>query len=157
MLFHASIPADDPEHVARVVAELWRGEVLPFPPFPGAYVASAGDERRTLVEIYPRGREHVPAPGEYGTRVNPAPSHYSEAHLAVGTVLSAEDVLTLAQREGWLAQRSNRAGLFEVVELWVENKFLLEVLTEAEQRRYVANTGTAELRRLFATQTTRGS
>lgn len=157
MLFHASIPAEDPEHVARVVAELWRGVALPFPPFPGAYVAAAGDERRTLVEVYPRGREHVPAPGEFGTRVNPAPSQHSETHLAVGTVLSADEVLALARREGWLAQRSDRGGLFEVVELWVENKFLLEVLTEAEQRRYVANTGVAALRRLFTAETTRGT
>jgi len=26
MTIHASIPADDPERVARVIAELWRGE-----------------------------------------------------------------------------------------------------------------------------------
>ena len=25
MIIHASIPADDPERVARIIAELWRG------------------------------------------------------------------------------------------------------------------------------------
>lgn len=149
MLFHASIPADEPEHVARVIAELWRGEVLPFPPFPRAFVVLAGDERRTVLDVYPRGNEHVPAPGEYAVRTNPAPSPHSEVHLALGTVLSEEDVLALARREGWLAQRSDRGGLFTVVELWVENKFLLEVLSAEEQRRYMENLTAARLRTLF--------
>jgi hypothetical protein len=45
MLSHASIPADNPEHVARVIAALWRGEMMPFLPHPGAYMAWSGDER----------------------------------------------------------------------------------------------------------------
>ena len=123
MLFHASIPADDPERVARVLAELWAGEVLPFPPFPEAFVVLAGDERRTLLDVYPRGREHAPAPREYVVRTNPAPSPHSEVHLAVGTLLTEESVLALGRREGWLTQRSDRGGLFVVIEFWVENKF----------------------------------
>jgi len=149
MLFHASIPADDTAHVARVIAELWKGEVLPFPPFPDAYVVLAGDERRTVLDVYPRGREHVPADGEYSTRLNPTPSPHSEVHLAIGTVLAEHAVLELAGREGWLAQRSNRGGLFDVIELWVENKFLLEVLTGAEQQRYLENLTACKLRAVF--------
>ena len=149
MLFHASIPADEPERVARVLAELWRGEVLAFPPFPQAFVVLAGDDRRTVLDVYPRGREHVPARGEYAVRANPAPSPHSEVHLALGTVLAEEDVLALAGREGWLAQRSDRGGLFAVIEFWVENKFLLEVLSATEQRRYVENLTAARLRTLF--------
>jgi hypothetical protein len=30
MIIHASIPADDPERVARIIAELWRGTYAPF-------------------------------------------------------------------------------------------------------------------------------
>lgn len=149
MLFHASIPADEPERVARVLAELWRGEILPFPPFPEAFVVLAGDERRTVLDVYPRGKEHVPAPGEYAVRTNPAPSAHSEVHLALGTVLADEDVLALAQREGWFAQCSDRGGLFAVVEFWVENKFLLEVLSTEQQRRYNENLTASRLRTLF--------
>jgi hypothetical protein len=149
MLFHASIPADDPEHVASVIAELWRGDVLPFPPFPGAFIAWSGDERRTVLDVYPRGREHVPAPGEFAVRTNPAPSPHSEVHLAIGTVLSAEEVLAIASREGWLAQRSNRGGLFDVIEFWVENEFLLEVLPDAEQKRYFQNLTADKFRAVF--------
>ena len=149
MLFHASLPADDTARVARVIAELWKGEVLPFPPFPDAYIVLAGDERRTVLDVYPRGREHVPADGEYAIRANPTPSPHSEVHLAIGTVLAAQAVLELARREGWLAQRSSRGGLFDVIELWVENKFLLEVLTSAEQQRYFENLTTDKFRAVF--------
>ena len=149
MLFHASIPADDPARVARVVAELWCGEVLPFPPFPGAFVVLAGDDRRTVLDVYPRGCEHTPAPIEYAVRTNPAPSPHSEVHLAIATVLDEQAVLHLARREAWLAQRSDRGGLFDVIEFWVENKFLLEVVPVAEQQRYVANLTAGRLRALF--------
>ena len=156
MLFHASIPADEPQRVARVIAELWGGEVLPFPPFPDAYIAMAGDEHRTALEAYPRGREHVPAPAEYAVRTNPMPSPHSQVHLAIGTVLSAEAVLACARREGWSAQRSSRGGLFDVIELWVENKFLLEVLPEAEQRRYVENMSAEKFRVRFGIRQDKG-
>jgi hypothetical protein len=149
VLYHASIPADEPERVARVIAELWRGRVLPFPPFPGAYMAWSGDERRTVVDVYPRGHEHVPAPGEFGVRRNPAPSAHSESHLALGVALSTEEILAVATRENWLAQASDRGGLFNVVELWIENKFLLELLTPQEQRRYAANMTIENLQALF--------
>jgi len=149
VLFHASIPADDPERVAQVIAELWRGEALPFPPFPGAYIAMSGDERRTVIDVYPRGHEHVPAPGEYAIRTNPSPSQHSEVHLAIGTVLSEAGVIGVAEREGWLAQRSSRGGMFDVVELWLENKFLLEVLPPDEQRRYIENLTARQFRTQF--------
>ena len=103
MLFHASIPADQPERVARIIAELWRGQVLPFPPFSGAFMAWSGDDRRTVIDVYPRGAEHVPAPGEFGVRTNPAPSAHSESHLALGVMLAGDEVLAIAKREGWLA------------------------------------------------------
>ena len=48
-------------------------------------------------------------------------------------------MLACARREGGLAQRSPRGGLFDVIELWIENKFLLEVSPKAEQQRYVEN------------------
>ena len=149
MLFHASIPADEPERVARVIAELWRGRVLPFPAFPDAFMAWSGDARRSVVDVYPRGREHVPAPREFGVRTNPAPSAHSESHLALGVALSAEEIFVIAARESWLAQTSDRGGLFTVIELWIENRFLLELLTPQEQQRYVENMTIENIRALF--------
>ncbi len=149
MLFHASIPADEPERVARIIAELLHGQVLPFPPFPGAFMAWLDDDRRTVIDVYPRGREHVPAPGQFSVRTNPAPSAHSESHLALGVALSADEVLAIAKRECWLAQVSNRGGLFNVIEFWLENKFLLELLPAPEQQRYIDNMSIENLRTLF--------
>jgi hypothetical protein len=149
VLFHTSIPADDPEHVAAVIAELWRGRFLPFPPYAGAYVAIAGDTRGTVIDVLPRGLEHRPADGRFAIQTNASPSRYSHAHVAMGTPLSVEEILRIAAREGWMAQRSDRGGLFEVVELWVENHFLLELLTEAEQRRYASSLTAANLEKLL--------
>jgi hypothetical protein len=138
-LFHVSIPADEPERVARSIGEICAGTVLAFAPVQGAYMVWLGDERRTVIEVNPRGHEHVPHPGQFDIRPNPAPSAHSESHVAIGTSLAVDDVLAIGRREGWLVQRSDRGGVFEVVEVWLENKFLLEVLTEAEQCRYMEN------------------
>ncbi len=59
MLIHASIPADDPERVARVIAEVWRGEYFPFL-FPQTFLVMAGDERGSTIDVAPRGKEIVP-------------------------------------------------------------------------------------------------
>lgn len=152
MIFHTSIPADDPKRVAGVIAELWRGRFLPFPPYPGAYVAVAGDARGTVIDVVPRGLEHRPAEGQFAVQINANPSTYSHAHVAIGTPLSMDDVFRIAAREGWLAQRSDRGGLFEVIELWVENRFLLELLTSSEERRYVANLTADNLERLLGSR-----
>jgi len=65
MLFHLSIDADDPRNVANVIAELWGGHAFPFPPvLTGSWVAMAGDDRGTTVEVYPRGAELHEAPGD---------------------------------------------------------------------------------------------
>jgi len=139
MFFHASLPADDPERVARVIAELWGGEAMPFPPYPGGWMAWADDGRGTEIEVMPRGQEQVPAPVEVEVRRNPSPPTYSECHFALGTRCTAAEALAIAAREGWTARMCDRGGFFSVVELWVENRFLLELLPDEEQRRYRQN------------------
>ena len=140
MIFHASIPADNPERVAAVIAEIWQGESFRFPPWPGAYVAMAGDDRSSTVEVYPRA--HTIAPGEgdapAGMNVDPAPPRFSCSHLAIATERAADDIVAIADREGWRALRCSRGGFFEVIEFWIEDSFLVEVMTAEMQRDYRA-------------------
>jgi hypothetical protein len=139
MLLHVSIPADEPERVARVVAEVVGGAMMRFPPVAGAFMVWFGANSRAIIEINPRGQEHVPSPTQFGIRTNATPSPYSEAHVALATPLSADEVLAVGAREGWLTQRSDRGGLFSVVELWLESKFLLEVVPDEERQLYATN------------------
>lgn len=139
MIFHASIDADDPRRVAAVLAELWRGEALPFPPIgDGSLIVMAGDERNSAIEVLRRGTGLVPGEGDAdaigvatpGERVVPF-------HLAIASPLSFEAVEEIASREGWLCKRRRRGDLFEVIELWLENRLMVEVLTPAMQTEYL--------------------
>ena len=60
MIHHISISAADPRHVAEVIAELWHGSALPFPPAPGSYIVIGGDSYGTAIEVYPLGNEMIP-------------------------------------------------------------------------------------------------
>ena len=150
MIFHVSIPADDPERVARVIAEVWRTEAFPFV-FPGSFIVIPDDERGTEIEVVRRGYEQVPAPMEVGLRLNTGPSSYNEVHVNMITRISEAEVLALAAREGWIARVCDRR-FFKLIELWVENRFLLELMTEAEAARYRSFMSTAGWRAVLASE-----
>lgn len=134
MIFHASIPADDPQHVAQVLAEIWKTHYFPFV-FPNSYVVISGNEWGNNIEVCKRGDEQVPASVEVGLRRNATPSRYSEVHLLIGTELTFEQIFAIGEREQWIARSCDRAS-FDLVELWVENRFLIEIVTGAEIERY---------------------
>jgi hypothetical protein len=140
MLFHASIPARNPENVARVIAELWGGFHAPFPSFPDSWMAIAGDDRGSIIETYPCDRVIFPGsgqnsfvPGESKT------AQYSAFHIAVASKLTPDQVLAIGEREGWRAVRCTRGqNFFDVIELWIEDIIMIEVLTEEMQQQYLA-------------------
>lgn len=141
MIFHASIPADNPQRVAEVIAEIWGGEAFRFPPWPGAYVAIAGDDRGSTCEVYPRSQTMAMGEGEEPAhpKMDESPSHFTVHHIATMTDKSEEEVLAIARREGWRALRCSRGAFFDVIELWVENRMLVEVLTKEMQADYRKN------------------
>lgn len=63
MINHISIAVNDPERVANVLAELWDGMVLPFPPAPNSFFVLADDGKGTAVEISPSGTVLIPGEG----------------------------------------------------------------------------------------------
>jgi hypothetical protein len=140
MIHHVSFAAYDPERAARAVAALWRGEAFPFPPVAkGSWVAISGDERGTTMEIYPAGTELIPAEGDAdGLAVAAAhPARHTASHAAIASPLGDDEIYALAAQEGWIAKYRKRGGFFGVIEFWVENSFMLEVLTPAMQAEYV--------------------
>jgi hypothetical protein len=141
MIFHLSIAAKNPQHVAGVIAELWRGRALPFPPVAvGSWVALAGDDRNSLIEVYPFGSELRPADGDADAmaQTNSRPSGLTATHAAVASPLEEGEVFAIAEREGWQAKYRKRGGQFGVIELWLENATMIEVLTAEMQQEYLA-------------------
>jgi hypothetical protein len=139
MLFHVSLEADDPRHVAHVFAEILGGAAAPFPPVGvDSWVALAGDDRGTMIEIYPRGTEMHLAPDDADAiGIAAAPRRNSATHIAIATHCDMETIFQLAKREGWPAKYCRRGGKFGVIELWVEGCLLVEVLTDEMQREYL--------------------
>ena len=145
MLFHMSIAAEDPRHVAEVIAELWEGEARPFPPVSdNGWIALAGDARGTAIEVYPHGtvlRESdgdADAHGEASGR-----DRFTATHGAIATDLTLNRILAIAAREGWPAKYRKRGGLVGVVELWIEGRQMMEVLTPEMQSEYLSAMGHA--------------
>lgn len=141
VIHHFSFAAAQPQRAAEAIAALWGGEAFPFPPVAqGSWVAISGDDRGTTIEVYPAGAELQPTAGATDAEavMNPQPRRYVATHAAIATPLSADAVRALAERHGWLAKSCRRGGVFGVIEFWVENAFLLEVLTPEMQAEYTA-------------------
>ena len=152
MINHISIAVNEPERVANFLAELWDGIVYPFPPAPGAFFVLANDGKGTAVEITPAGTILVPGEGLPDENDPDAKTEAFEAqfiksefvpryvatHLNINTKKSIEEIRELANRKGWRVLVCNRGeGLFQLVEVWVENTFMLEVMTPEQTQRYI--------------------
>ena len=138
MIFHISISADDPKRTATMLAELWRGEAFPFPMVgKGSWVAHAGDDRRSTVEVYPRDMAIYPTEQAGQERYEPV-SRHGPYHAAVATPLGIEEVQEIGRRYGCYTSLCNR-GPFRVIEFWVDNCLMLEMLTPEMQAEYQAS------------------
>ncbi|BBK39794.1 hypothetical protein STAQ_48720 [Allostella sp. ATCC 35155] len=148
MLIHASLPAREPGPAAAAIARMWNGTAMPFPPVPGAWIVFAGDERGTQLEIYPAEVALVPGPAEVAGAAADA-SAATGVHIAIAVPHEAETIIAMAAGLGWTARVCNRGGLFDVVEVWVDDRFMIEALTPAMQRDYVAAMTPANWRQAF--------
>ena len=149
MIFHLSIAAERPQHVAEILAEIWGGRAFPFPPFGGSWIAFAGDDRNSAIEVYPLGNELVAGTDEVKMRPNAAIPAGTATHVAIATPLTEEAVLAIGRREGWTAMTCNR-GPFRVIELWIEGRVLAEVLTAEMQQEYLASMTPANWQAMMA-------
>jgi hypothetical protein len=143
MLFHMSIAADDPQRVATVIAEFWAGTAKRFPPVSdNGWIALANDDRGTAVEVYPRGTVLRETAGDADAHGEASGSDaFTATHGAIATPLAQDQVLAIAKREGWPAKYRKRGGLFGVVELWIEGRQMMELLTPDMQVEYLEAMG----------------
>jgi hypothetical protein len=136
MIHHLSITAEHPLHVAQVMAEIWHGQAAPFPPHAGSFMVLALDRFGTMIEIYPAGTELTPGATEANFSYNANSSPYQATHAAVSVPASREEIEQIAAREGWQSRYCDREGFFDVIELWVENRLMIELLTPEMAAKY---------------------
>lgn len=155
MINHISIGVHNPEKAAKVIAELWtNATVIPFPPCPNSFIVIADDGKGSAVEITPVDTILVPGEGlppeenfheatpteEYEAKFMKSDftPRYVATHLNINTPLSEREVKAIGEREGWRVLTANRGeGLFQLIELWIEDRFMLEVMTPEQTARYV--------------------
>jgi hypothetical protein len=146
MIHHLSIPAENPLHVARVLAELFGGEVGRFGPYQNSYAAWAKDQHGTAIDVLPIGTEMYPDTGRGQARFrhNANASDYIATHAAVSIGCDTSKVLEVAAREGWRALELSR-GSFRVIEFWIENRVMLELMTEEMSQEYLRATASQNI------------
>jgi hypothetical protein len=140
MIHHLSLPARETRHVAEVLLELMGGgTITEFGPYEQSWIAWSGDEHGTALEVYPVGTELHPAhgPAEAEFHHDSGARGFTATHCALSVPVDEETVHTIARREQWRAVRLPRGG-FDVIELWVENRVLVEVLTAEMAADYLS-------------------
>lgn len=154
MIHHFSFAAQNPYHVAQVLAELVQGQTVPFPPHPGSYITVIFDGYGTAIEVYPLGSELTPGQDEDQLNFVKTPNYtkFVETHIALSVTTTQEKIEAIAKREGWRAVRCNRDSFFDVIEVWVENRFLIELLTPEMARQYLRFTSKPENLEIFEQQ-----
>jgi hypothetical protein len=140
MIHHLSIAAREPQQAAGVLAELMGGKAVPFPPNPGSFFALQLDEHGSGVEVYPAGTELEPNGDTGGSFVKHQRERgFGSTHFALSVKTDATKVEEIAARAGWKCFTCNR-GPFHVIEVWVENETMVEVLPPEFAAEYLAFT-----------------
>ncbi|HJV22533.1 MAG TPA: hypothetical protein VJ570_07545 [Holophagaceae bacterium] len=141
MIHHISFSALDPHHVAQVMGQLFGAPVIPAPPaFPqGSYFVPMLDDHGSNLEIVPHGTvlRAGEAEGVQGAWVPAVEGTFNPNHALISTHRSVEELLDLGTRQGWRTLVADR-GPFQLVEMWIENRQMMEFVTQDQLRVYRA-------------------
>lgn len=137
MIHHISIPAKDTFNVANVLSEIFDGTVTDFRPTENAYMVWFGDEFGSAVEVYPEDVQLIPGDEEQPCQFDKGNElQYTAVHAAMSISKSREEIYKIAKKENWHAAEFVR-GSFAVIEFWIENKLMLELLTSDMVEEYL--------------------
>lgn len=129
-IHHFTIPAREPERVARVLAELFGAQVVPIPHPQGNLLVYAGDEDGTAIEVWPAGTRGEVGDHELELRDLPLPAAWPHHAYVTSDAADPERVLAVFAREGWKAEKVHNgpphAG-FGLVRGWIENQTTIEI------------------------------
>ncbi len=143
-----SINARDPKIVGKTLAQIMGGKCMPFLPFPDSWIAFAQQDDGTAIEVYPLEHRLEPGNSQVQCAKGETDNGTTFAHIALATWLATDDILAIGSKHGWTSRLCNR-GPFECVELWLENRLLIEILTPQMQAQYHANMKMADWAAMF--------
>ena len=136
-LLHVSINAEAPQEVASFLAQVMGGAAMPFPPFPDCWIAFAEQDDGTAIEVYPTTHVLEAGAEEISCEIKRPNASSTFVHAALCATMDRSEIISLAAERGWIARTCNR-GPFECVEVWLENRLLVELLDADMQRDYRA-------------------
>ena len=154
MIHHISIAVQNPHRVAQVLSEVLKAQAVPFFPNPGSYMVIPFDEYGTAIELYPLGSQIEPGDGDeecvfVRTAIN---SKFTDIHAAISVSISQGEIEQIGVREGWRVVRCNRDSFFEVIEFWIENRLMIELLTPEMALQYLKFTTRSENLKYFVAE-----
>ncbi|MSP83577.1 MAG: hypothetical protein EXQ94_11810 [Alphaproteobacteria bacterium] len=132
--------ANDPRIAERLGPELMDGTVSSFSPTEGAFYVGIDTATAAAIEVYPVGTELVPGKGQ-GVPVQfrkGSPADFGPVHVALAVPVSRADIARIGEREGWRTLPCRRGGSFDVIEFWLENRTMLELVPEDEVAKTIA-------------------
>ena len=106
-------------------------------------MAMSGDAHGSMIEVYPdRATLDIPTSDDqvvFGE--NQAPPQNWPFHMLLSVPRSREEVESIGAREGWRAKTFGRGmkghkPFFHVIEIWVENRLMIEVAPPEMAREY---------------------
>ncbi len=146
MIHHLSIAAHNPLHVAHILAEVWQGQVFQFLPHPGGYMVVPHDQYGSAIEIYPLGNQLAPGRDQEPAQLvhQPNTPDLVATHAAISVPTSETQIRQIGKREGWRVVLCDRTA-FKVIEFWIENRLMLELLTPEMAAQYLEFTQQPQL------------
>ncbi len=158
MIHHISISAGNPRHVASVLAEVLGGKTYPFPgQIADSFMAVSGDEHGTMIEVYPADttlvagkRDEEQVSGLRGQKL----AETSPFHALLSVPSSQAEIERIGAREGWRTTLYGRGApgqppMFHVIEFWVENRLMLELVPQDQISEYTTLIQPAKLDAFF--------
>lgn len=138
MIHHISIDADNPLRVASVLAEIWNGKAYQFL-YPGSYTVMPFDNYGTAVVVITRGSAWSPGTDAESAQVlQTAPTDLVATHAAISVPTTQQQIEQIGQREGWrVLTRAQGNDAFRLIEFWVENRILFELLPPEFETQYL--------------------
>lgn len=129
-IHHVTVPAHDPERVARVLAEIFGAKVMPLPHPEGTRIVYAGDPDGSAIEVWPAGTRGAVAAKELTITDQPLPAEWPHHAYVTTDASDADRIMAIFAREGWKAERIRNGPPhlgFSLVRGWIENHACMEI------------------------------